>query len=174
MLVTAVVVAAVAPVRVDEHGCLAKHGPALLTGASGRSALHSPAAFKFIMAAFASSPPPRRKNRATSRQAAVEPPPRRSGRLASSKPASRLPTPAHSAEHASHAKEDVTVGSMDVDEDTLQPTERGLRQDTVFAKSEEMQVTFHGHLPTEVKHVLKNAGQRARHFPPSWNLIIVL
>ncbi|KAF8478553.1 Non-repetitive/WGA-negative nucleoporin C-terminal-domain-containing protein [Russula ochroleuca] len=109
------------------------------------------------MAAFASSPPPRRKNRATSRQAAVEPPPRRSGRIASSKPPSRLPTPAHSAEHPSHIKEDVTVGSMDVDEDTLQPTERGLRQDTVFAKSEETVVTFHGHLPTEVKHVLKNA-----------------
>jgi hypothetical protein len=27
-------------------------------------------------------------------------------------------------------------------------------------------VTFHGHLPTEVKHVLKNAGQRSRHFSP--------
>jgi nuclear pore complex protein Nup133 len=49
------------------------------------------------------------------------------------------------------------VGSMDVDEDTLQPTERGLRQDTIFAKSEEMLVTFYGHLPAEVKHVLRNA-----------------
>ena len=28
MFVTAVVVAAVAPVRIDEHGCSAKHGPA--------------------------------------------------------------------------------------------------------------------------------------------------
>lgn len=46
---------------------------------------------------------------------------------------------------------------MDVDDDTLQPTERGLRQDTVFAESDEVLVTFHGHLPTEVKHVLKNA-----------------
>ncbi|KAI9466341.1 hypothetical protein BJY52DRAFT_1367647 [Lactarius psammicola] len=46
---------------------------------------------------------------------------------------------------------------MDVDEDTLQPTERGLRQDTTFAKSEEMLVTFYGHLPAEVKHVLRNA-----------------
>jgi len=54
---------------------------------------------------------------------------------------------------------------MDVDEDTLQPTERGLRQDTVFAKSEEVLVTFHGHLPAEVKHVLRNAGERARHLP---------
>ncbi|KAN0123739.1 Non-repetitive/WGA-negative nucleoporin C-terminal domain containing protein [Russula decolorans] len=109
------------------------------------------------MAAFATSPPPRRKNRAPSRQAAIEPPPRRSARLASSKPASRLPTPAHGADHPSFTKEDVTVGSMDVDEDILQPTERGLRQDTVFAESEEMLVTFHGHLPTEVKHVLRNA-----------------
>lgn len=126
------------------------------------------------MAAFTSSPPPRRKNRATSRQAAVEPPPRRSGRLAGSKPASRLPTPSRSAEHASTIKEDVTVGSMDVDEDTLQPTERGLRQDTVFAKSEEMLVTFHGHLPTEVKHVLRNAGQRSRQFPPLQKSLILL
>lgn len=124
----------------------------------------------FIMAAFATSPPPRRKNRAPSRQAALEPPPRRSARLASSKPASRLPTPAHGAEHI---KEDVTVGSMDVDEDTLQPTERGLRQDTVFAESEEMLVTFHGHLPTEVKHVLRNAGERSSH-SPSWSKLLIV
>jgi len=123
------------------------------------------------MAAFASSPPPRRKNRAPTRQA--EPPPRRSARLASSKPASRLPTPALGPEHPSFIKEDVTVGSMDVDEDTLQPTERGLRQDTVFAKSEEMSVTFHGHLPTEVKHVLRNAGEHSTPFSPS-KLLMVL
>ncbi|KAI9509614.1 Non-repetitive/WGA-negative nucleoporin C-terminal-domain-containing protein [Russula earlei] len=110
------------------------------------------------MAAFTGSPPPRRKNRPPSRQAAIEPPPRRVGRLAStSKPASRLPTPALGGEQSSFIREDVTVGSMDVDEDTLQPTERALRQDTIFAKSEEMLVTFHGHLPTEVKHVLRNA-----------------
>lgn len=110
------------------------------------------------MAAFVTtSPPPRRKNRAPSRQAALEPPPRRSARLATSKPASRLSTPAHGAE-------DVTVGSMDVDGDTLQPTERGLRQDTVFAESEEMSVTFHGHLPAEVKHVLRNAGEHSPHY----------
>ncbi len=54
---------------------------------------------------------------------------------------------------------------MDVDEDTLQPTERGLRQDTIFAKSEEMLVSFYGHLPAEVKHVLRNAGEPARRFP---------
>ncbi len=117
------------------------------------------------MAAFAGSPPPRRKNRPPSRQAALEPPPRRAGRFASSKPASRLPTPARGAEQSSYTREDDTVGSMDVDEDTLQPTERGLRQDTVFAKSEEVLVTFHGHLPAEVKHVLRNAGERARHLP---------
>jgi hypothetical protein len=62
-------------------------------------------------------------------------------------------------------KDDITVGSMDVDEDTLQPQERILRQDTVFAKSEEVLVTFHGHLPTEVKHVLRNAGEHAQHLP---------
>ncbi|KAH9043103.1 hypothetical protein EDB85DRAFT_1855669 [Lactarius pseudohatsudake] len=109
------------------------------------------------MAAFTGSPPPRRKNQPPSRQAALSPPPRRAGRLANSKPASRLTTPAHIVDQSPFIKEDVTVGSMDIDEDTLQPTERGLRQDTIFAKSEEMLVTFYGHLPTEVKHVLRNA-----------------
>ncbi|KAI0306443.1 Non-repetitive/WGA-negative nucleoporin C-terminal-domain-containing protein [Multifurca ochricompacta] len=109
------------------------------------------------MAAFTGSPPSRRKNRPQSRQTAISPPPRRVGRFASSRPASRLPTPARGAEQSTFIREDVTVGSMDIDEDTLQPTERGLRQDTVFAKSQEMLVTFHGHLPAEVKHVLRNA-----------------
>ena len=64
---------------------------------------------------------------------------------------------------------------MDVDEDTLQPTERGLRQDTTFAKSEEMSVTFYGHLPAEVKHVLRNAGELARRFPTRlWKFLTVL
>ena len=117
------------------------------------------------MAAITVSPPPRRKNQPPSRQAAVSPPPRRSGRLAGNKPASRLPTPARSVDQSPFIKEDATVGSMDVDEDTLQPAERGLRQDTVFAKSEEMFVTFYGHLPAEVKRVLKNAGKPARRFP---------
>jgi len=62
-------------------------------------------------------------------------------------------------------KDDLTVGSMDVDEDALQPQERILRQDTVFAKSEEVLVTFHGHLPAEVKHVLRNAGEHSHHLP---------
>jgi hypothetical protein len=122
----------------------------------------------YLMAAFTGSPPPRRKTRLPSRQPALEPPPRRVGRFASTnKPASRLPTP------ASFIKEDASVGSMDVDEDTLQPMERALRQDTVFAKSEEMLVTFHGHLPSEVKHVLKNAGERSYNFPAWWMLFIV-
>ena len=116
------------------------------------------------MAAFTGSPPPRRKNQPPSRQAAISPPPRRAGRLAGSKPASRLPTPARN-DQSPFIQEDVTVGSMDVDEDTLQPAERGLRQDTIFAKSEEMLVTFYGHLPAEVKHVLRNAGELARRFP---------
>ncbi|KAI0273769.1 Non-repetitive/WGA-negative nucleoporin C-terminal-domain-containing protein [Gloeopeniophorella convolvens] len=106
------------------------------------------------MAAFTTSPPARRKNRQTSRQPGHSPPPRRVGRIASSKPASRLPTPAQGHEFI---REDVTVGSMDVDEDALLPAERVLTQDTVFAKSEEMLVAFHGHLPAEVKQVLRNA-----------------
>jgi nuclear pore complex protein Nup133 len=126
------------------------------------------------MAAFTGSPPPRRKNKPPSRQAALEPPPRRVGRFASSRPASRLPTPARGAEQSSYAKDDGTVGSMDVDDDTLQPTERGLRQDTVFAKSEELLVTFHGHLPAEVKHVLRNAGECHITSPPCWEPFIIL
>jgi len=63
---------------------------------------------------------------------------------------------------------------MDVDKDTLQPTERALRQDTIFAKSEEMLVTFHGHLPAEVKHVLKNAGECSLYYPAWWKLFIIL
>ena len=45
-----------------------------------------------------------------------------------------------------------------------------------IAKSEGVLVTFHGHLPTEVKHwhVLKNVGQCLRHFPPWLKSFIIL
>ncbi|KAJ3533367.1 hypothetical protein NM688_g7291 [Phlebia brevispora] len=45
--------------------------------------------------------------------------------------------------------------SMDVDEE--EGVERGLKFETIFAKSEELQVTFYAHLPAEVKLVLRNA-----------------
>ena len=46
--------------------------------------------------------------------------------------------------------------SMDVDEEEL--GERGMKFETLFAKSDELQVVFYAHLPEEVKVVLKNAG----------------
>ena len=75
---------------------------------------------------------------------------------------SRLTTPARAASRRlSAGKDDVSEISganigMDVDEeDTI---ERGLKYETIFAKSEELQVTFYAHLPAEVKLVLRNAG----------------
>lgn len=47
---------------------------------------------------------------------------------------------------------------MDVDEGGIAIFERNLKQETVFAKSDELLVTLHSHLPTEVKQVLKVAG----------------
>ncbi len=48
---------------------------------------------------------------------------------------------------------------MDVDERGSEfGSERVLKADTIFAKSEEMQVTFYAHLPEEVKRVLRSAG----------------
>ena len=46
--------------------------------------------------------------------------------------------------------------SMQVDEEDL--VERGLKFETLFAKSAELQVVFYAHLPAEVKLVLRNAG----------------
>jgi hypothetical protein len=48
---------------------------------------------------------------------------------------------------------------MDVDERASEfGQDRALRTDTIFAKSEEMEVTFYAQLPEEVKGVLKSAG----------------
>lgn len=47
---------------------------------------------------------------------------------------------------------------MDVEEGGIAIFERNVRHETVFAKSEELLVTLHSHLPTEVKQVLKVAG----------------
>lgn len=48
---------------------------------------------------------------------------------------------------------------MDVDDDnTSLIFERAIRSETVFAKSQQMAVSFYSSLPVEVKQVLKNAG----------------
>lgn len=46
---------------------------------------------------------------------------------------------------------------MDVDDDD---EIRGLKPETIFAKSPELTATFYSHLPVEVKQVLKSAGER--------------
>lgn len=48
---------------------------------------------------------------------------------------------------------------MDVDDDnTSLIFERAIRSETVFAKSQQMAVSFYSNLPVEVKQVLKSAG----------------
>ncbi len=47
---------------------------------------------------------------------------------------------------------------MDVDDESSDVFERGLRADTVFSKSKEMTVTFYAQLPVEVKQALRSAG----------------
>ncbi|KAI0065375.1 hypothetical protein BV25DRAFT_1880143 [Artomyces pyxidatus] len=109
------------------------------------------------MSAFPGSPAPRRTNRPTPRQSGLSPPPRRVGRLGSSKPASRLATPIRGGDRPSLIPEDVSMAGMDVDEGKHLQADRGLRPDTVFAKSQELLATFHAHLPAEVRHVLRSA-----------------
>lgn len=50
-------------------------------------------------------------------------------------------------------------GNMDVDDASEIIIERGLKFETIFAKSEELQVSFYAHLPAEVKLLLRNAGE---------------
>ena len=47
---------------------------------------------------------------------------------------------------------------MDVDDESSEVFERGLKAETVFSKSKEMTVTFYAQLPMEVKQALRNAG----------------
>ena len=53
---------------------------------------------------------------------------------------------------------------MDVDAE--EQTERGLKPQTIFAKSEELEVSLFAHLPSEVKLALKNAGTCIAHAKP--------
>lgn len=90
--------------------------------------------------------------------------------MASSRPAtSRLATPVRTGQEArlQTVRDDVSVSQasssgaagMDVDDDnTSLIFERAIRSETVFAKSQQMAVSFYSHLPVEVKQVLKSAG----------------
>lgn len=48
---------------------------------------------------------------------------------------------------------------MDMDEDSFEIVERGLKAETVFSKSKEMTVTFYAQLPVEVRQALRTAGR---------------
>jgi hypothetical protein len=48
---------------------------------------------------------------------------------------------------------------MDVDDRSLAVSERAQKSEAVFALSEEMVVSFHAHLPVEVRQVLQTAGE---------------
>ena len=49
--------------------------------------------------------------------------------------------------------------SMDVDDASEIIVDRALKLETIFAKSDELQVSFYAHLPVEVKLLLRNAGK---------------
>ena len=115
------------------------------------------------MASLAASPPPRRtihKARAPSVDRGS--PPLRRRRPGGSRVSSRLATPAvaMAVDRPNSAKDDESVVSvMDVDERGSElGLERGLKPETIFAKSDELHVTFYAHLPAEVKLVLRNTG----------------
>ncbi|KAF7796965.1 hypothetical protein EIP86_008153 [Pleurotus ostreatoroseus] len=111
------------------------------------------------MAPFANSPKPRR----TVYERRQTPP---QGQRRPFKPGpSRLATPARagsrrlSSVQGDVSMSDISVGmDVDVDEDEDEEgVERGLKFETIFAKSAELQVSFYAHLPAEVKLVLRHA-----------------
>jgi nuclear pore complex protein Nup133 len=117
------------------------------------------------MATFSASPAPKRttKRHITPRQAGSSPPvTTRRTRLASSKPTSRLGTPAHgiaAQDRLSHINDGSSVASgMDID-DSSSVAHASSKSETLFAKSNELSVAFYANLPVEVKQVLKNAGE---------------
>jgi nuclear pore complex protein Nup133 len=69
---------------------------------------------------------------------------------------SRAGTPARMG---SVRDDDDSVAGMDLDDVAEEViVERGLKFETIFAKSEELQASFYAHLPAEVKLLLRNAG----------------
>lgn len=49
---------------------------------------------------------------------------------------------------------------MDVDDEAASLIfERAIRTETVFAKSQQLAVSFYSNLPVEVKQILKNSGE---------------
>ncbi|KAI0670336.1 Non-repetitive/WGA-negative nucleoporin C-terminal-domain-containing protein [Trametes maxima] len=114
------------------------------------------------MATF--SPHPRRAARYSSIGMSPSPPRQGAGRRTraggSVQPQSRFSTPARRTGNLGAVPDDESILSgsgMDVDDESSEVFERGLRADTVFSKSKEMTVTFYAQLPVEVKQALRNA-----------------
>lgn len=68
-----------------------------------------------------------------------------------------MDTPMPAPERLSYVGENESMGSMDVDDLSESIVDRGLKPETIFAKSDELQVSFYAHLPAEVKLLLRNA-----------------
>lgn len=104
-----------------------------------------------IMATFSPSPAPRRSSRL--RQKATSPV-RKSARLATAqKTVARLSPPG--------LNDRLQPTLMDVDETESIATERSTTRvygETIYAKSDELTVSFYASLPVEVKQVLRSAG----------------
>ena len=79
--------------------------------------------------------------------------------LAAGRGRSRMATPVRAPERLSSVGENESVGSMDVDDASEIVVDRALKLETIFAKSDELQVSFYAHLPVEVKLLLRNAGK---------------
>jgi nuclear pore complex protein Nup133 len=110
------------------------------------------------MATFSPSPTPRRSTRLRPQ---ANSPPRRIRVGNSSGSASRLATPVRGAGYLSVDDNASIASGMDVDGGNSVISDRsGSRQagEIVFAKSDELSVSFYTDLPVEVKQVLKNAG----------------
>ncbi|KAJ7285784.1 hypothetical protein C8J57DRAFT_1431461 [Mycena rebaudengoi] len=97
------------------------------------------------MATFSPSPTPRRSAR--HRQLQNSPPRRNKA------PGSRLATPSRATPFGN----DSIASAMDVDSVHSDRSFQRQGIETLFAKSDEMSVSFYAHLPVEVKQVLKNA-----------------
>lgn len=124
------------------------------------------------------TPTPRRSSRPGSRPPGYSPPvvqPRRQRQLAipgtgqsSRLPTSRLTTPARNTA-LNRIPDDISISSddaarMDVDDEaTSLIFERAIRTETVFAKSQQLAVSFYSNLPVEVKQILKNSGESLPH-----------
>ncbi|KAK2466879.1 hypothetical protein APHAL10511_001137 [Amanita phalloides] len=107
------------------------------------------------MTTLSPTPPPRRSVRA---RAPMASPPRRA--KVGSKPSSRLTTPVRALERSPFPEHVSVVSGMDVDETRSNLSDRSIARyshETIFARSDELTISFYANSPVEVKHILKNA-----------------